>query len=223
MKIEELHLLSNDLDLQEVFYGSTMGFITERRSDGRLHVHCGETMLIFHSSESSSYFYHFCFLIPTGSIESAIAFANGIALKLLPNQGKTITHFDNGRSVYFHDGNENIAEFIERPLVDYPVKASFSIDDLIRINEIGLPTPAPERIAKELCDDYGIVPLAPESFDDVFCWAGDHEGVIIVVKEGRGWLPTGRPCIAAPFKVLYKESTRFFEYRHDWPIDQQDT
>ncbi len=219
MKIDELHLLSNDLKSQEEFYGYILDLDTAWKSDGRLEILCGKTLLVLHPYKSSSVFYHFCFLIPTGSLERAMVFMEGLGLELLLNNGETITHFDNGRSIYFHDGNENITEFIERPLVDFPHKESFDISDLININEIGLPTPEPEQIATELCDDHGIIPLAPEHFDDVFCWAGDHEGAIIVVKEGRGWLPTGRPCISAPFKVSYREGDTPFEYRHEWPFD----
>jgi len=218
MHIEEVHLQSSNLDAQEAFYGSKLGLPIQRVLDSQLTIQCGENKLIFHQSRASSYFYHFAFLIPTGSLEHAITFAKENNLNLLPYHNEKIIHFDNGRAIYFCDADNNIAEFIERPLVKYPAKHSFSIDDLIKINEIGIPTSAPLIQAQLLCDEYGIVPMAAERFDDDFCWVGDHEGVILTPAAGRNWLPTDRPCVPSPTMVKYVSEGKSYTYRSDWPF-----
>ena len=147
-----------------------------------------------------------------------MVFAESKGLNLLPYKGESIIHFDNGRAVYFYDADENIAEFIERPLVDYPSKRNFSIHDLIKINEIGIPSAKPLRQAQLLCEDYGIVPMDTERFDNEFCWVGDHEGVILSPIAGRNWLPTDRPCIPSPALVRYESEGKSYEYRSEWPF-----
>lgn len=219
MLLEDIHILSADIEGQARFYGEQLGLPCRKVREDLLRVTCGENRLWLHASPGRKVFYHFAFLIPTGSLEWAIAFAKEHKLKILYNKGEIITHFDKGRAVYFEDADRNIAEFIERPLVDYPGKRHFQISDLIKINEIGCPSPEPLRLAETLCEEYGIVPMARQRFDDGFCWVGDHEGVILVPKVGRHWLPTERPAIPSPAKVVYSSEGESYCYRHHWPFD----
>jgi catechol 2,3-dioxygenase-like lactoylglutathione lyase family enzyme len=218
MHIQEVHLISSNLDAQEGFYGKKLGLPIQRLSETELSIQCGENELFFHQRKPSPYFYHFAFLIPTGALEHAIAFAHRNNFDLLPYRGKNIIHFENGRAIYFYDADNNIAEFIERPLLNYPPKSSFSINDLIKINEIGIPTTTPLLQANLLCEEYGIVPMSAEHFDNEFCWVGNHEGVILTVVAGRNWLPTNRPCIASPTMVKYVSEGKSYVYRSDWPF-----
>ena len=56
----------------------------------------------------------------------------------------------------FYDKDENIVEFIERPLVNYPKSNNFSIDQVIKLNEIGLPHIDPIKMANTLVEEFGI-------------------------------------------------------------------
>lgn len=204
MQIEELTLYSKNLDQQEQFYTETLGFSTNRIGKDTLLVTCGESTIRFERREVQ-YPYHFAFLIPTGSLENAIAWCASRNIPLLPYKGVPIIHFENGRSIYFYDADGNIAEFIERPLLDYPSASSFSITSVIKVNEIGLPVESPEFAAKRLETEGRIQPLDSKAFNDVFCWVGDHHGVVIVVKEGRNWLPTTIPGVFNDFELKYSE------------------
>ena len=126
-------------------------------------------------------------------------------IALLAYQGSEIIHFNSGRSIYFFDKDGNIAEFIERPSLLYKKTKDFSIKNVIKINEIGLPIKDTIKMADYLSEDLGIAPINKDEFSDSFCWVGDFNGVIIVVKEGRNWLPTNIPGTANDFKISYSE------------------
>ena len=126
MEIKKLTLYSSNIDAQEQFYGTTLGFPIERLSDKKLKVQTKENTLIFESSEKE-FCYHFAFLINTGTLESAMKFLKNKSIQLLPYQGGEIIHFNSGRSIYFFDMDGNIAEFIERPTLPYEKTHEFSI------------------------------------------------------------------------------------------------
>ncbi|MEO9966130.1 MAG: hypothetical protein ABJF11_10100 [Reichenbachiella sp.] len=207
MKIEILTLASANLALQQSFYESLIGFQVRHSNSEELMIEAGETKLVFRATKYKP-LYHFAFLIPTGSLESAIDLIESKGIKLLPLKGEKIIHFDSGRAIYFYDPEGNIAEFIERPKIDYPKKKSFAVSDVIRINEIGHPVINPlEESAKLLAEDGpGIIPINPSAFRSNFCWIGDHEGAIIVVETGRHWLPTQLPAEFNDFDLTYNES-----------------
>ncbi|WP_299252067.1 VOC family protein [uncultured Aquimarina sp.] len=204
MEIKSLKILSKNIEAQKVFYRNILGFSYELESTG-FKVKTQENTLSFEKSEKEHY-YHFAFLIPTSSIEYAIDFLEKLNIKLLLYKGEKIIEFDNGRAIYFYDKDENIVEFIERPLVNYPVSNSFSIDQVIKLNEIGLPDITPIKMANTLINKFGINPINKNMLSETFCWVGDHNGVIIVTKEGRNWLPTNKPGIVNDFTICYQEN-----------------
>ena len=126
-------------------------------------------------------------------------------IQLLPFKGSEIIHFNSGRSIYFYDIDGNIAEFIERPTLPYAKGKDFSIERVIKVNEIGLPVKNTLKMANYIVDELGINPINKNEFSDAFCWAGDFNGVIIVVKEGRNWLPTNIPGTMNDFNIVYSE------------------
>ena len=204
MEIKKLTLFSNNLIEQEQFYGNKLGFPTDRINDNRVVINTQENQLIFESSKNN-FCYHFAFLIPTGSLESAMDFLKKRNIQLLPFKGSEIIHFNSGRSIYFYDMDGNIAEFIERPTLQYPSINDFSIEQVIKVNEIGLPVKNTLKMANYIVDELGINPINKSEFSNTFCWVGDFNGVIIVVKEGRNWLPTNIPGSTNDFSVVYSE------------------
>ncbi len=219
MRIEDVHLYSPDLQAQKAFYGQTLGFPVEMEEQ-RLRVETGKNRLYFYPCDGLATLYHFAFLIPTGSLEGAMDFLKAKGLSLLTYHDSEIIHFPHGRAIYFEDADRNIAEFIERPLIQGSSHKAFDIQEVIRLNEISTCTRDTLSLAESLTTDYGIKALHTERFDTDFCWVGDHEGVILVAREGRHWLPTQRPAIPSPFSVSYTEGGRTFTYSEafDGPI-----
>ena len=211
MRIEDVYLYSPDLHAQALFYGETLGFPVEME-DERLRVDTGKNRLYFYPYAGPELLYHFAFLIPTGSLESAMDFLKAKGLSLLPYKESEIIHFDHGRAIYFEDADRNIAEFIERPLIQGPSHRHFDTEQVVRLNEVSTCSRDTLSLADRLTTNYGIKALHTERFDTEFCWVGDHEGVILVAREGRHWLPTQRPAIPSPFSVTYTEGGRSFTY-----------
>lgn len=202
MEIKYLKILSKNIDSQRTFYSDVLGFLEEQTPKG-FRIITQENSLYFEKSEQDSY-YHFAFLIPTGSIHQAIHFLESLDIELLLYKKEKIIQFDQGKAIYFYDKDGNIIEFIERPLLSYPHSNYFSINSVIKINEIGLPHNDPMSLANVLINDFGITPIDQKSFRNDFCWVGDHNGVIILTKEGRNWLPTNKPGVKNDFSIGYE-------------------
>lgn len=205
MEIKALKIYSYNLDAQEHFYKNILGFQTTRVSDSLLHIHTQESTLMLELS-NQKFYYHFAFLIPPQTINLAIQFLEDKSIKLLPYKGQKIIEFTTGRAIYFFDQDNNIVEFIERPTLKYSSATYFSIASVIKVNEIGLPVEKPIPTAQEMMAALGIVPINKNEFRENFCWLGDFNGVIIVVKEGRHWLPTKIPGIINDFSLRFAEN-----------------
>tara|TARA_R110001583_G_scaffold50022_1_gene156207 strand:- start:3845 stop:4513 length:669 start_codon:yes stop_codon:yes gene_type:complete len=207
MEIKELKLFSNKINEQEDFYRNVLGFYCSRLTKSKLEIQAGSTKLILIESEKQFY-YHFAFLIPNGTLDTAIDFLETHSIELLHLNEDKVIQFKSAKAIYFYDRDGNIAEFIERPNLGYSSSRDFSIDQIIKINEIGLPVSNPLQMAKKLKSKFGIIPIKNAPFYEDFCWVGDHDGVIIVVKEGRNWLPTEKQAVVNDFSIKYSEQAK---------------
>lgn len=225
MQIKELKIFSNDIEGQHRFYAEVLGFECLRKSTSILEVSTRENVLVF-EKRGGRRCYHFAFMISPKSLESAILYLERRSVELLRYKGEKMVHFDSGRAIYFYDMDGNIVEFIERPsLIKYRSSTVFSVDEVIKVNEIGLPVKHPLQCAERLVEEFHIEPLNRAGFNDTFCWVGDYNGVIIVVKEGRNWLPTEKAGKHYEFSIRYVDerktvSLKFNNYRiSPWPTN----
>ncbi len=205
MEIKELNIFSNKIEEQEAFYKNVLGFPCSKFLDSRFEIKAGATKLIFEKS-TQGFFYHFAFLIPTGSLLAAIDYLEEKSIELLPLNGDKIIHFDTGQAIYFFDKDGNIVEFIERPTLNYPSRQDFEITSIIKLNEIGLPVLDPQKMHEKLIREFGIHAINNVPCNDRFCWSGDFNGAIIVIKEYRNWLPTQKPGRINDFSINYTDA-----------------
>ena len=189
MRILELTLPSTNLSAQAETFGARLGFDVDQLNEDHLRIEAGLTRLNFVRSDRQ-YPFHYCFLIPPGSILSACQFLDERDFQPLLFNDQRVVDFGNGKAVYFYDGDNNIAEFIERPSLGHPEKLDFSIGDVIRINEIGLPAENPIEQAESLVRRYGIEFATDAVYREDFVWCGDYEGVFLIPRIGRHWMPT---------------------------------
>ncbi len=203
MKIQSVTLPSTNIDAQERLFANTLGFPCSRPSVSALVVHVGASKLIFERSDKQFYF-HYCFLIATGDLESAIALLDQSKVDPLLYQGQRIVQFDNGRSVYFHDGDGNLAEFIERPSLGIVSTKTFQADAVICINEMGLPALAPKEYGRQLKDAFAIQCAEEAPWRDDFVWCGDFEGAFVIPVIGRNWIPLNKPAEHNEVKVEFE-------------------
>lgn len=207
MEILKLKLYTSKFREQIHFYRDILGFRTVTITDHGFSIQAGQTLLIFQKSSQNVY-YHFAFLIPTHSIDDAIQFLTRRHIAILKYHNKNIIDFGTGRAVYFRDANENIVEFIERPCLKYTRTKDFSIDQVIKINEIGLPSEDTIEMSQKLIDSFNIQLINREDISEKFCWIGDHNGAFIVTKKGRSWLPTNSPGIINDFCIEFNDANQ---------------
>ena len=131
MEINELKIFSHKINQQEDFYSNVLGFKCSRVTNAILEIHAGATRLILEKS-TKEFFYHFAFLIPTGTLNAAIDYLEMNSIPLLPLNGEKVIQFSSGSAIYFYDKDGNIAEFIERPTLNYPSGSKFSIESIIK-------------------------------------------------------------------------------------------
>lgn len=214
MKIHELTLPTTDIDRQEQVYAERLGFPCHRSTEDLLQVDCGATQLRFVSA-SQQYYYHYCFLVPPGCLGAAADFLDGRGFEPLPFRGKRLVDFSNGTSIYFYDGDRNIAEFIQRPSLGHASQSSFSPADVIRLNEIGIPAQNPRNLAAQLISTYKIDLIDDAPYRDDFIWCGDFEGVFLISKIGRKWMPCDKPAERNPLHVRFETRAGLFELNEE--------
>jgi catechol 2,3-dioxygenase-like lactoylglutathione lyase family enzyme len=96
--------------------------------------------------------------------------------------------WDGARAVYFRDAEDNVVELLARP----------EPRPELTIAEVGMPVddvPAAVAAFAQL----GLEPY--REWDETFAPLGDADGLLIVVRTGRGWFPYDVPAGAAPIEV----------------------
>jgi catechol 2,3-dioxygenase-like lactoylglutathione lyase family enzyme len=96
--------------------------------------------------------------------------------------------WDGARAVYFRDPEQNIVELLARP----------EPRPELTIAEVGLPVDD-VAAAVDAFAELGIEPY--REWDETFAPLGDADGLLIVVRTGRGWFPYDVPAGAAPIEV----------------------
>ena len=149
-------------------------------------------------------------------IEQAIIFLEKKGIELLKREGEKIIYFGTkenhtGRAIYFFDEDGNIAEFIERESLNFENEDKFSIKQIIKINEIGISVDDPMEVSRKLINLFKIHLIDLHHLNDAFCWVGDFNGVFIVVKNGRNWLPTKLGAKPNDFEVEFESSKEAYK------------
>jgi hypothetical protein len=96
--------------------------------------------------------------------------------------------WDGARAVYFRDPERNVVELITRP----QPRAQLTLA------EVGLPV-ADVANAVAALSELGLEPY--REWDATFAPLGDADGLLIVVRAGRGWFPYDEPAGSAPIHV----------------------
>ena len=93
------------------------------------------------------------------------------------------------RAVYFRDPEENVGELIARP----------SAHAELTLAEVGLPVDDVPAAVASLAE-LGLEPY--READEIFAPIGDEDGLLIVVRVGRGWFPVGVPAGDSAIEVV---------------------
>ena len=92
------------------------------------------------------------------------------------------------RAVYFRDPERNIVEFLARP----------EPRPELSLAEVGLPVDDVANAVAALAE-LGLEPY--RDWDETFAPLGNADGLLILVRVGRGWMPYDEPAGPAPIHV----------------------
>ncbi|MDG5491301.1 VOC family protein [Psychroserpens sp. SPM9] len=213
MKIKELALFTNQLDTAKKFYSKLLGVkIIEDKPD-RFTLKIGWSKLTFLKS-NEDYKYHYCFLIPSNKFIEALSFMEEKVDLIDIDKGRKTQRFEtwNADSFYFYDGSGNVAEFIVRHDLKNQSSHSFSFEDVICVNEIGLPTSSIEDtntiLKKELNSDFW------KGDTKHFGTNGTQEGLFLLpnYKTRTNWFPTELTITPSPFKAAIENNNSLYDF-----------
>lgn len=204
MKIQELILETNSLSRTKLFYHKTLELEILKETEGKISFKAGKTVLTFRGSEKEKPFYHFAFNITNNKFSDSFEWINR-KLDILPvNDEMLIAGYDNwnAESFYFYDNNKNILEFIVRFDLPYYSDAPFSSACIEEVSEIGLVVEDVNQAAADIQSEYQIPffkkgPRLPD-----FIAMGDEDGLLLLSREKRGWVPTHKPGEKFPLTVI---------------------
>jgi catechol-2,3-dioxygenase len=208
MIIQELHLHTQRLEAQRTFFVEHFGQVPLELTAQRLSFKIGHTKLIFEQNPGWNGFYHYAFQIPQHQFDEAVEWLEQRCPLLKNSDGQQRFFFDvwNAHAVYFADGDWNIAELIARHDQESVTTTAFGADSILGINEIGLVVEDVPAAVDELQPVYGLSPYLGLSHSE-FTAVGDMDGLFIVVKRSRPWLPTGQPATPGWFSAVIQTPT----------------
>ena len=210
MLIKQLFLLTNDLAGTRQFYHDLLQVQIVGETGAHISFKFGNSLLtFFETSVVQGPFYHFAFSVPNNKLEEALTWATNFIKILSYLASSLIADFKgwNARAFYFHDNNQNILEFITHYDQETFNNSSFTVSLISGICEIGVVVPDVRNACNILNVDYHIPYFIKGPHLNDFSVMGDSNGMLVVSKTGRGWLPTQRASERYWTKLIIEEKT----------------
>ncbi|MHC0039666.1 VOC family protein [Pseudoneobacillus sp. C159] len=202
MKIKQLVLDTAHLNDLVDFYTNKLGFPIISKDETHFTIEIGETLLTFKQEIGHDLpFYHFAINIPENRLMEALEWID-TKTEISTEQGDKVIHFVSwdAHSIYFNDPAGNIVEIIARhklPSIDK--EGPFSIEEFLRVDEIGLPVQNVMKSIETLKTELGLPEWRPASSE--FATIGALEGLFIVVKEKRQWFMSDKSAELYPIEM----------------------
>jgi catechol-2,3-dioxygenase len=172
------------------FFREALG-ASHREANDAVTLAIGDSLLMLKQGEAEAGgYYHIAFDIPENAIVQARDLLRDTIGILPAGEDGIITSTPawQSHSVYFNaPGNLNL-ELIARHRLDNAISRPFTVADIQGISEVGIAVPDPVAAVTAVRDAFGIEPFDTPSA--TFAPMGSDEGLIILVKQGRIWLPT---------------------------------
>ena len=186
MFIKQVDIEVSDLESATSFFADVLELPVRGERD-RSVLTIGSSILILTDGERKAGVHHLAFDIPPASFAAHRAWLEA-KLPLLSSADGT-TEFEgppgwNSRSIYFSGPDKMVVELIarrERP------RPATRIPELIAISEVGIAVTDPLAAAQAVEAETGSGVFGSSSPE--FVPVGDHDGLLILVKDGRAWLP----------------------------------
>jgi len=214
MTIKSLTLLTADITTTKLFYHNTLGFKIIDQSDHQISFQVGVSVLQFQLTNTiQNPTYHFAFNIPENQIEQAKDWLSARVSLEKDAENNELIDFSNwnAHAIYFYDSLGNIVEFIARHGLDNASQQPFSIQNIINISEIGLPSDDVIDLVQTIQTHSNLPNYLSGS--DKFYTIGDENGLFVIVPTDRVWYMTKElKSTMFPTWVEVKEIESEFKY-----------
>jgi catechol 2,3-dioxygenase-like lactoylglutathione lyase family enzyme len=194
MLITDVRLATADLVSAAQFYREVLE-LPVRLSGETATVTVGQSTITLAEEPEATESNHLAFTIPSNRFASAKQWLAARVEPMSWDDGATELRLGepwNSESVYFRGPDGLILELITRQHLANPADEPFTSAQLLCVSEVGLGTPSVPEMFAEIRGVFGMETFAGESPD--FTTAGDQEGLLILVTEGRPWFPTADTC-----------------------------
>ena len=199
MTIEHLQIRTSQLAKQLQFYREVLQQEVTQATADRFEVKMGYSTLEFIADPSATP-YHIAFHIGGNLETSALQWLQS-RVAILRDGKHEIVDFRswNAKSIYFHDADQNVLEFISRGHLHQTGSTEFD-GSLMGIAEIGLATTQVEKIYEELNETVGLEKFTGDYH--TFCATGDDQGLLIIIDHTRkDWFPIDQKAYPSAFKT----------------------
>ena len=203
MRIKEIELATGSLHVAEAFYAKVLQLPLVQRGPHRLTFDAGHSLIHFNAGPAPAGAYHFAFLIPPNLLPSAYQWVKD-RLPVLPfSEEADMADFKNwnARAFYFHDGEQNVVEFIAHYDLAESGAATFLPQLITGVGEIGVAVADVAATCKRLHTIYNIPYYSKGPCLPHFAAMGEEEALLIISSLGRGWIPTGQPAANNPLLI----------------------
>lgn len=220
MKFQDVRLPAINVHALVAFYSDKFGLPVTQRNHGEVHFQIGMSRLVFAKQPSPQPLsqeergfapQHFAFNIPEHRFDDAKAWLQA-RCDLIPDEaGNTVIYHDNwdAHSLYFYDPDGNIGELIARHTKPTAHAGAFDASALLCVSEVGIVTSDPAATARLACEQLNAAVYRTE-LNDTFAPVGDEDGLFIIVKEGRLWMPDRvLPAQPSPITVAIAGASSF--------------
>lgn len=202
MHIQHLTLQTADIAAQHHFFGDVLGLPIIAADTQAVTIRVGASWLTFEAGAMASH-YHYAFDVPENQLQQARQWLAARTAILSDCTGKSDFYLADWKadSFYFRDGDGNVAEFIARHNLPTASTLPFDQHSILRLSEIGLATPHVLKTVTQLKSQTGLG-IWRGAGSEQFTAMGNEYGLLIVVQEGRNWLPTNdTPAQPLPTQV----------------------
>ena len=210
MHIKEVLLVTNDLTNARSFYNDKLGFPVTGITQTQISFRIGRSVLTFRELKNSNAQYHLAFSIPNNQLHEALTWIKERAIVLPYAEDSIVADFTNwnAKAFYFRDHDGNILECITHYDRKVERLGSFTKDSFEYITEIGIPVDDVTIACEDFHQHYNIPYFKKGPRLKEFAVMGDEDGMLIVTKTGRGWLPTQEPAGKYPIKIVLEAGTK---------------
>jgi hypothetical protein len=215
MKIKKLDLFTSNLAKQKEFYSLTLGFPILIEKEDFVSFKIGDSILSFESKEKHTP-YHFALNIPSILEKQALEWLTG-RVEIIRDGQNEIQYFDfwDAYAMYFYDADNNIVELIARRGLKAKSDHPFSMDSIINISEIGVPTNDIKQVYEVLNKEADINIFSGSL--ERFCAAGDEEGIFIIINRliKKEWYPTQDEPFISDFKIEFSQNNKDYQFEYN--------